>query len=325
MEKKTIIGKDKKPQQPIKAMKKRKQKQAIKILTLGTLILLSSIALLQQERPHPSTDIINGTEYDTIVIFRNDDVTPWTDKEKLKKVEKIFQQQEIPLTHGIVPKDTANNQKITERKQLCEHLKNQTSENIDISLHGYNHKPETSFEGGSEFAGKTLQNQKQRIQKAENITENCTEQQTQTFIPPFNTYDKNTVKALNQTNYTLVSGGYNHQKQYFGQTNFYNAQKIKHLPHSSAFIEDWENQRKNNLEALKQDFRQNKKNHKTHVQMLHYFTFTEEIQLEKLENLIEYMKNYDVQFMTLEEFSKNYQTDKLIKTQNGWTIKEETQ
>lgn len=305
-------------------MTKRKHK-AFATITIGLLLLLSAIALLQQERPYPSADTVNGTEYETVVIFRNDDVTPWTDKKQLKQIENIFLQQEIPLTHGIVPKDTANNQKITERKQLCEHLRKYNSEQIDISLHGYNHKPETEFEGGSEFGGKTLQKQKQRIKDGKEITEDCTRQQKQTFIPPFNTYDQKTVKALNQTNHTLISGGLNHQKEYFGETHFYDTSKIKHLSHSSAFVDEWQNQRKNSLETLKQDFRETKENHDPHVQMLHYFTFTEDKHLEKLKNLIEYMKNHDVKFMTLNEFSENYRTDKLIKTQNGWTIKEEKQ
>ncbi len=305
---------------------KQQHKKKIVILIPITTIILSSAALIMilQAPTYPDADEINGTEYESIVIFRNDDPAPWTEKETLKDVNQIFIENQIPLTHGVVPHDENANTSLEENHEVCEYLRDEKENNEELfsySLHGYHHLQETEFQGQSEFGDLSKEEQQQKIREGKNIIEDCTGETTTTFIPPFNTYDEITVQTLAEENFTLISGGATTQEEYFGERGLWEDEQLIHLP-SSLHMEDWETEDVKNLETMKEQYQNNKENQEINVVLFHYFFFTEEDRLEKLEQLMTYMKEDGAKFLTLEEFAEKQQNEDIIKTREGWAIKE---
>jgi len=278
--------------------------------------------MLLQTPEYPDADQINGSEYESVVIFRNDDPAPWTNTETLEQVNQIFIEAEVPLTHGIVPHDDNANTSLTEEHELCQYLEEENQSDLfEYSIHGYHHLQETEFHGGSEFGDLPEEEQRQKIAEGKNILEDCTGEEPTTFIPPFNTYDETTTEVLNQEGFQLVSGGIDFQEEYFDERGFWQAENIIHLP-SNLHLEDWEEESIRDLEVLKHEYEQNKQESHMNVVLFHYFFFEEDEQLDKLEDLITHFEEDDAYFMTLEQFAEKTQSDQLIRTQDGWTIKE---
>jgi peptidoglycan/xylan/chitin deacetylase (PgdA/CDA1 family) len=76
--------------------------------------------------------------------------------------------------------------------------------NVEIALHGYSHK---SWSSGTEFAGRPYADQLSDISKGYSILKRKCNKSIITFIPPFNSYDKNTVAAVKKSGLGIISGG----------------------------------------------------------------------------------------------------------------------
>lgn len=56
------------------------------------------------QTPHSQqTPTSDRTTYQAIVIFRNDDVQPYYRTEALEEVSTVFLEEDVPLTHGVIP------------------------------------------------------------------------------------------------------------------------------------------------------------------------------------------------------------------------------
>lgn len=136
-------------------------------------------------------------------LLRLDDASEYLDIEKWNKIEEILDVYEIKPIVGIIP-DNEDKELISKNKKdsfFWEKARKWQSKGWIIALHGYNHVYITS-EGGvnpinnrSEFAGVSLNIQRQKIRDGINIFKN-NNLNAEVFFAPFHTYDINTLEAL---------------------------------------------------------------------------------------------------------------------------------
>jgi len=143
------------------------------------------------------------------VIFRLDDYSATSNTAAERQIIAAFASINKPFTVGVIPfRDTNNTGQLVplsgEKSDLLKEGVN--SGIIDLALHGYSHQ-QVSSETQSEFATMPLDQQIQRISSAKKVIEEVSGQRVATFIPPWNTYDENTVIALEKLGFRTLSAG----------------------------------------------------------------------------------------------------------------------
>lgn len=260
--------------------------------------------------------------FQSIVIFRNDDLQPWFEIDRLVKVNNIFIEKAVPVTLGVIP--FIGNHTLAEDPTLVDYLKNLTRTHpnlFEIALHGYNHQPLSDFYGGSEFGGLEYPDQYGRICLGKNLLKETLNVDIVTFIPPFDTYDNTTAIALKKLDFKVVSGGAWFTEAYYNRTDFFIMHEILHVPASQEFIRCWENHTFHTLDFLKTRFDDFYKKCSIYIQTIHYFTFTTEEKLDQLEAFIDYIKGHmGIKFMTFRSFAEAYFDGKIEKTAEGWKV-----
>ena len=93
-------------------------------------------------------------------------------------------------------------------KEKIDLLRNMVSEGaIEIALHGLNHNDNSGQRTPSEFAGLPVNRQMRMLADGKRSLENALGSPIHVFVPPFNTYDRDTLRALARTGFELLSAG----------------------------------------------------------------------------------------------------------------------
>lgn len=274
-------------------------------------------------------------EYDSIVIFRNDDIQPWYETETMRAVDRVFIEEDVPVTLGVIP-NAAGELPLSSDEATCEYLgslQSEYPEQFEMALHGYTHQPETDFYGGSEFGGLPYDEQTDRLAAGDRILGECVEP-SKTFVPPMNTYDNGTVRAVVESDYTTISGGQWFTDEYYDRDGagnepaYFETGGVRHVPETQAF-EDWDAYDGNgevpfkDTETLTDAFDETHAEDGVHVQMIHYQYFTSEERVEQLRAVIQHMKSTDdVGFMTVGQFSDGLENGTIERTDDGWRVLE---
>jgi hypothetical protein len=147
-------------------------------------------------------------------IIRFDDACPTMDKDKWQKVEDLCDKYDVKPIVAVIP----NNQdpklvKDESDQNFWGKVRRWQEKGWNIALHGYDHvyiskdSGLVPFNKKSEFAGLTYENQAQKIKagmaifKKENINTNI-------WVAPSHTFDKNTLKAIKDyTDIKIISDG----------------------------------------------------------------------------------------------------------------------
>ena len=256
--------------------------------------------------------------FQTIVIFRDDDIHSM--ELSLVKVNNVFIDEKVPVTLGVIP--FLKNHSLTEDILLIYYLKflKVLYPNLfEIALHGYTHQSLSSFHVRSEFKGLDYESQYKRIYLGKKILKEALNIEPVTFIPPFNTYDNNTVLALKNLGFKVISGGGFFTKFYYGKNQPFTMNGLVHIPDSQFFVKDWKNLSFYSLDFLKKRFESFYKKKLVYVQTIHYWAFDTEEKLNMLRSFIRFIKNHEkVKFMTLKSFGEAYLENRIKKTVNGW-------
>ncbi len=165
-----------------------------------------------------------------IVCLRYDDWGAYEEAMQYDmKLIDIADKYNCPITLSVVPQ--GKNLKKHKRELFSKKFYNALrEEKIEIALHGYKHKRgilEKLLHVYGEFGKKPLFIQKRQLKRG---TYNLAEQlgqKVKVFVPPFNTYDKNTVKILAEEGFELISDGPSANRM-FGRDA--TSGKIKRLP-----------------------------------------------------------------------------------------------
>ena len=293
------------------------------IIIVG-LIFSAWVILSDSNDDNPFSQEDNITEagdfesYDSIVVFRNDDVDIPT--EQFKDLNNVFVNNEIPITHGIVPEWFKH--KSEDYNAHCEEMrsiKNRNEDLVDFAAHGYSHNGSEFTQNASVLSDKT--------NSIDNFFSECLNSTPKTFIPPHNAYSTTAMHILRYSGYDVLSAERTSHIQenevaLLGEENILEDRKVE-LGKSSQFVSNWETSptETHGLEKLKSDFDESIENNRIHVQLMHYKAFNDE-DLENLESLIEYMDDEDVKFMNFKTLKNNIANNKVLSDGDQWILKE---
>lgn len=166
------------------------------------------------------------------LVFRFDDYSARSNTELELRIIETFQKNNLAFTIGVIPFEGAGNLldptpqgNLPLGKEKGDILKyyNQL-ETIEIALHGYSHQSHSHDFIRSEFRGLNYESQKEKIIQGKAHLENISESNVVTFIPPWNQYDFNTLKILEELQFKNNSG------DRIGKMN--NITSIQSLPNS---------------------------------------------------------------------------------------------
>jgi len=149
-----------------------------------------------------------------IVLFRYDDYSshPGTDLDV--ELTSIFTKRHIPLTVSVIPyisardcEDPAPQAVIPLTPRKASQLRQASNDGLlDIALHGYSHQNKNT-RNYSEFEGVGYEVQYAKIQAGKRFLERLMGVPITKFVPPWNTYDSNTLAALDALGFRCISPG----------------------------------------------------------------------------------------------------------------------
>jgi len=134
------------------------------------------------------------------VFFRDDDVAELTPT--LKRLIELFMKHKVPLVLAVVPK------KVT--KETVQYLKNMKARHhglLELTQHGFSHENNSKTSVPYEFGRALSYNEQfEKISKGKKImNELFGNDFTHVFVPPYNSFDKNTIKALKKLDFKGLS------------------------------------------------------------------------------------------------------------------------
>lgn len=148
------------------------------------------------------------------IAVRMDDITPDMDWEKFEAFKKILDSHGIKPLLGIVPDCKDNHlHKTGEAEDFWDKMKALQADGWVLAMHGYRHLYGTR-KGGcfplnhfSEFAGFSYEKQKQMLTAGREILKEKGIE-TDIFMAPAHSYDRNTIKALKETGFCKITDGF---------------------------------------------------------------------------------------------------------------------
>jgi len=177
----------------------RRRRAWITLATLA-LILLSLRLFLASSY----FDLHRNPTKKVIVVFRNDDIQEFSASADAYRFLQLFVENGIPQTYAVVPfkKD------LTKDAVLVSLLKDQQARGLaEIALHGYAHENHAG-KRRSEFAGRPLEEQWEKIRSGKAHLERIFQRNVVTFIPPFNSYDQQTLQACVRSGIQVLSSSH---------------------------------------------------------------------------------------------------------------------
>ncbi len=151
------------------------------------------------------------------VVFRYDDISEISDTPLEKKIISIFQENDISFTSAVIPfvfngyqEDSSLDQVDVENIPLGEEkfeLLNSAVRDgvLDVTMHGYSHQTIPAEGGHREFEGLDYSSQYKKILEGVEYLNDQLDKPVDTFVPPWNRYDKETLRALDQIGFKALS------------------------------------------------------------------------------------------------------------------------
>lgn len=142
------------------------------------------------------------------IVFRFDDYG-LTDKSFNNELFDVFAKAHVPLVVGVTPSKQmqypGSNRMLDEEEVTL--LKKYLNDGvIEVALHGYNHVDLYNPTNGiSEFRCLPYELQKEKIKMGKEYLESVLGRRVVSFIPPFNSYDNNTLEALKDCGFEIIS------------------------------------------------------------------------------------------------------------------------
>jgi peptidoglycan/xylan/chitin deacetylase (PgdA/CDA1 family) len=246
------------------------------------------------------------------MVFRYDDFLLMPSKLN-DSILYIFQKNNIPLCIGIIPFDNANSViNSFNQDQINDLISRIQRKEIEVALHGYNHNNNANVSfftkyASSEFATLRYDDQIEKLEKGKRYLDSLLQIDLKVFIPPFNTYDKTTLKALENLHFDIISAN---TKGPDGSC------KIQYIP--GTFV-DFVN--------LPKIIEANKNSEVAIIVYFHPFSFpggsanypndfTKQITMNQLNNLLHWLRQDGISFYTFSDIAKDADFSKKIYQEN---------
>jgi len=147
------------------------------------------------------------------IVLRMDDYSNFTSDSFIIQILDLFNKHNIACTFGVIPYLSATGGHNVDpndtplSKSKINILKEADSHILEVALHGYSHQARhTCFQKyRTEFNGIDYINQVKRIDKGKIFLEYMLNTTVKTFIPPWSTYDLDTLKAINKLGFHSIS------------------------------------------------------------------------------------------------------------------------
>lgn len=196
------------------------------------------------------------------VVFRYDDYCMRPDSLQERLLETFYKHR-IPISLAVIP--YLGDNPLFEEGAYLSLLNTMNYEGLaEIALHGLNH---SYLSGKGEFVGLSLQNQLDMLSKGKRVLDSLFVS-TKTFIPPFNAYDGNTLKALEILGFDCISSEMYKGHPLSSKKLQYYPETIDHPNKLIKAIED--NKNRNGIIIL----------------MFHHYDFDESFSMEDLDSLL---------------------------------------
>jgi peptidoglycan/xylan/chitin deacetylase (PgdA/CDA1 family) len=178
------------------------------LILLGGLLAFGAVWTARAPRPGKRV----------LLVFRYDDYSRKDEHTGLEvRLLDAFGSRRIPCTFGVIPYvctgDVHNPSPqmllpLSEAKARILR-KAATQGLLEVAQHGYSHQTSTSLDSRAyaEFVGLPLREQLRRLKEGRELLSRLSGQQVSAFVPPWNAYDLNTLKALERCRFVSVSAG----------------------------------------------------------------------------------------------------------------------
>lgn len=166
----------------------------------------------------PPSSMAGDTGAGVRVLLRYDDFTRTSSFALEERLFRSLDRMDVPILVGAVPFPGARYPEISampggqkadlgpEKIALLRDLA--PKRHIEVALHGYSHGNNAAVGAlASEFAGLSFDRQRQLLMLGKSALEATFGVPVRTFIPPYNTGDETTVRALGQTGFAVLSAG----------------------------------------------------------------------------------------------------------------------
>ena len=146
------------------------------------------------------------------VVFRCDDYSAHSSNEMELRIIDAFRKNEAFITFGVIPfpgdgdcHDPSPQVTVPLTSKKGDILKQGFEDGIlDIALHGYSHQT-INAKNFTEFSGLDYNTQIERLTNGKKFLEGVIDVPLTTFIPPWNKYDLNTLRALEVLGFSTLS------------------------------------------------------------------------------------------------------------------------
>ncbi len=265
---------------------------------------------------HLSIEDLSPKTARAIVIFRIDDPQPQWKENTLKRAANLFIDEGVPVTLGVIPKPH-NRSSILNYPSFIFFLRRLTMirRSFEVAQHGYTHLSLTKFKGSSEFGGISFEKQIDMMRKGKEILKSAGFE-PRTFIPPFDTYDSNTIRAASELGFIAFSAGYSNESDP-GTPIIVRGMVV--INAATSITKDWKTGSVRSFQELKQAFDDIYEKGGVFVLETHYYRLDERT-TSTIRELIHYMKEKDVVFMTLGEFGEGFLSGRIRKDGELWRI-----
>jgi peptidoglycan/xylan/chitin deacetylase (PgdA/CDA1 family) len=147
------------------------------------------------------------------VFFRYDDYCATSDATVDNGLIALFGKHGLCCTFAVIPRVTEGNYRDPQPRQSIEldAARKQALANavragsIDVALHGFEHRSNGLAMPHSEFRGISYAGQSEKIKHGKAMLEEIIARPVLSFVPPWNTYDESTLKALRDNGLCCLS------------------------------------------------------------------------------------------------------------------------
>lgn len=161
------------------------------------------------------------------IAIRMDDITPDMDWEKFLAFKEILDKQGIKPLIGVVPDNRDENlHRAKAAGDFWEYVRDLQENGWSVALHGWQHIY-TTKKGGlfplnrfSEFAGLSFEKQREMLEKGTAVLKQ-NGINTDLFMAPAHSYDRNTLKALKELGYCRMTDGFGRRPYTWQGVTFY--------------------------------------------------------------------------------------------------------
>lgn len=143
--------------------------------------------------------------------FRLDDPSQISDHQLEKRILDLFNRYGASITFAVIPFQFRNNKYHALTVNGIKHIvQAKQSGIVDIAQHGFAHIKNIHSTGNknSEFISLSYNDQKEKIIKGKKHLDEIFQYEIKGFVPPFNSFDENTVKILIQQGFSYISAGW---------------------------------------------------------------------------------------------------------------------